>query len=147
MYFFVGPVAILLGVCLVVAGGEALRYLRGEPGQGKAIEMTSGVWTLLLYLSLGVLPLDVSQSPIDFLAADGHKWLLGPEGAGIFYIRRELIDLARHYYGPQGAGAHHASQGPSDPTASAKPPGYEAIDATGEPYESFVFQLEEATRP
>jgi len=24
-------------------------------------------------------------------------------------IRRELLDLARHYYGPQGAGAHHAS--------------------------------------
>src|SRR5262249_39282484 len=42
---------------------------------------------------LGVLPLDVRCSPIDFLAADGHKWLLGPEGAGIFYIRRELLDL------------------------------------------------------
>lgn len=25
-------------------------------------------------------------------------------------IRRELIDLARHYYGPEGQGAHHASQ-------------------------------------
>jgi selenocysteine lyase/cysteine desulfurase len=42
---------------------------------------------------LGVLPLDLQQTPIDFLAADGHKWLLGPEGAGIFYIRRDLIDL------------------------------------------------------
>jgi selenocysteine lyase/cysteine desulfurase len=41
---------------------------------------------------LGVLPLDVKQTPIDFLAADGHKWLLGPEGAGVFWIRRELID-------------------------------------------------------
>ncbi len=42
---------------------------------------------------LGVLPLDVRRTPIDFLAADGHKWLLGPEGAGLFYIRRELLDL------------------------------------------------------
>jgi selenocysteine lyase/cysteine desulfurase len=42
---------------------------------------------------LGVLPLSVASSPIDFLAADGHKWLLGPEGAGIFYIRRELLNL------------------------------------------------------
>jgi selenocysteine lyase/cysteine desulfurase len=42
---------------------------------------------------LGVLPLDVRQLPVDFLAADGHKWLLGPEGAGIFYIRRDLLDL------------------------------------------------------
>lgn len=41
---------------------------------------------------LGVLPLDVRRTPIDFLAADGHKWLLGPEGAGIFYIRKELVD-------------------------------------------------------
>ncbi len=42
---------------------------------------------------LGVLPLDVQQTPVHFLAADGHKWLLGPEGAGIFYIRRDLVDL------------------------------------------------------
>jgi selenocysteine lyase/cysteine desulfurase len=41
---------------------------------------------------LGVLPLDVSRTPIDFLSADGHKWLLGPEGAGIFWIRRDLVD-------------------------------------------------------
>jgi selenocysteine lyase/cysteine desulfurase len=42
---------------------------------------------------LGVFPLDVQALPIDFLAADGHKWLLGPEGAGILYVRRELVDL------------------------------------------------------
>jgi selenocysteine lyase/cysteine desulfurase len=42
--------------------------------------------------SLGVLPLDVSAMPVDFLSADGHKWLLGPEGAGVFYIRRDLVD-------------------------------------------------------
>ncbi len=42
---------------------------------------------------LGVLPLDVSKLPIDFLAADGHKWLLGPEGAGLFFIRKELVEL------------------------------------------------------
>ena len=42
---------------------------------------------------LGVIPLDVRKTPIDFLASDGHKWLLGAEGAGIFYIRRELVPL------------------------------------------------------
>ncbi len=45
--------------------------------------------------SLGVLPLDVRAMHVDFLSADGHKWLLGPEGAGIFYCRRELIDHTR----------------------------------------------------
>ncbi len=44
---------------------------------------------------LGVFPLDVRQTPIDFLAADGHKWLLGPEGAALFYCRREHLDVLR----------------------------------------------------
>jgi cysteine desulfurase/selenocysteine lyase len=41
---------------------------------------------------LGVFPLDVQKTHVDFLAADGHKWLLGAEGAGIFYAKRESID-------------------------------------------------------
>ncbi len=40
---------------------------------------------------LGVFPLDVSRTPVDFLAADGHKWLLGPEGAGVLFVRREHL--------------------------------------------------------
>ena len=51
---------------------------------------------------LGVFPLDVQKTPIDALAADGHKWLLGPEGAGIAYIRREWIERLH----PVGVGAH-----------------------------------------
>jgi selenocysteine lyase/cysteine desulfurase len=42
---------------------------------------------------LGVYPLDVRAAPVDFLAADSHKWLLGPEGIGIFWIRKSLIDV------------------------------------------------------
>lgn len=41
--------------------------------------------------SLGVLPIDVQAMHIDYLAADAHKWMLGPEGAGFMYVRRELI--------------------------------------------------------
>lgn len=44
---------------------------------------------------LGVFPLDVGNTPVDFFAADGHKWLLGPEGAGIFYVRKEHLDRLR----------------------------------------------------
>ncbi|MFW6059346.1 MAG: aminotransferase class V-fold PLP-dependent enzyme [Phycisphaeraceae bacterium] len=43
--------------------------------------------------SVGALPVDVQAMGIDFLAADGHKWMLGPEGAGIFYCHEELIPL------------------------------------------------------
>ncbi|MEW4454038.1 aminotransferase class V-fold PLP-dependent enzyme [Bremerella sp. JC817] len=41
---------------------------------------------------MGVFPLDVRDADIDFLAADGHKWMLGPEGAGLFYVKKELLD-------------------------------------------------------
>jgi RNA polymerase sigma-70 factor (ECF subfamily) len=36
-------------------------------------------------------------------------------------MRRELIDLTRHHFGPQGAGAHHASAPPHDPAKSSSP--------------------------
>ena len=42
--------------------------------------------------SLGVIPMDVEEYNVDFLSADAHKWLLGPEGIGIFYCRRELAE-------------------------------------------------------
>ncbi len=42
---------------------------------------------------LGVFPIDVARTPIDFLAADGHKWLFGPEGAGILYVRPERVEM------------------------------------------------------
>jgi selenocysteine lyase/cysteine desulfurase len=34
---------------------------------------------------VGALPIDVQACRIDFLAADAHKWLLGPEGIAPFY--------------------------------------------------------------
>lgn len=49
---------------------------------------------------LGVLPHDVEAMQVDFLMADAHKWLLGPEGIAVFYCRprwRERLTL--HQYG------------------------------------------------
>lgn len=42
--------------------------------------------------SLGVLPMDVRAARIDFLAADGHKWMCGPEGAGLFFVAAGRLD-------------------------------------------------------
>ena len=61
---------------------------------------------------LGPHVIDVSTTPIDFLAADGHKWLLGPEGAGIMYVRREWIDRLR----PLGVGWHSVVSSYNTPT-------------------------------
>ena len=49
---------------------------------------------------LGVFELDVKNTPIDFASADSHKWMLGPEGAGICFIRGEHLGELR----PTGTG-------------------------------------------
>lgn len=41
--------------------------------------------------SLGVLPFDVRACPVDALVAGGFKWLMGPQGIGFLYCRRDLI--------------------------------------------------------
>lgn len=45
--------------------------------------------------SLGIIHMDVREFNVDFLAADAHKWMLGPEGIGIFYCRKELAQNLR----------------------------------------------------
>lgn len=50
--------------------------------------------------SLGAAGLDVQALGLDFVMADGHKWLLGPEGLALFYCRPELRDrLTLHQFG------------------------------------------------
>ncbi|MGV0005810.1 MAG: aminotransferase class V-fold PLP-dependent enzyme [Candidatus Porifericomitaceae bacterium WSBS_2022_MAG_OTU9] len=39
---------------------------------------------------LGAVAMDVQQQYLDFVVADGHKWMMGPEGLALFYCRPEL---------------------------------------------------------
>ncbi len=41
--------------------------------------------------SLGVLPIDVGELGCDFFTSNGHKWLCGPKGTGIFYARSDRM--------------------------------------------------------
>lgn len=50
--------------------------------------------------SLGALDFDVQACQADVVVADGHKWMLGPEGVALFYVRAELRpQLKLHEYG------------------------------------------------
>lgn len=50
--------------------------------------------------ALGAITLDVQAMNIDFLAADAHKWLLGPEGIAVFYCSEKWrARLELHQYG------------------------------------------------
>jgi selenocysteine lyase/cysteine desulfurase len=55
---------------------------------GKFLRERGILFCLDAIQTLGAFPTTVEH--VDFLAADAHKWLLGPCGAGIFYVRREL---------------------------------------------------------
>ena len=44
---------------------------------------------------LGALPFDAVAAAADFVVADGHKWMLGPEGIALFYSRPESRDRLR----------------------------------------------------
>lgn len=50
--------------------------------------------------SIGAEPLDVQAARVDFTMADGHKWMLGPEGLALFYVRPALREqLALQEFG------------------------------------------------
>lgn len=74
---------------------------------------------------LGAFPVDVRRARIHALAADGHKWLLGPEGCGILYVQREVQDQVE----PQEFGwtntAHYADYASRDMTLRAEAGRYE----------------------
>jgi len=59
--------------------------------------------------SIGALTFDVQSCQADFVMADGHKWMAGPEGIALFYCRAESMDrLDLKQYG------WHMVQDPAD---------------------------------
>lgn len=50
--------------------------------------------------SIGAVDFDAQKYRADFVVADGHKWMMGPEGLALFYCRKELIrQLKLHEFG------------------------------------------------
>jgi selenocysteine lyase/cysteine desulfurase len=61
-------------------------------------------WVLVVdaIQQLGALPIDVQQTPVDFLVCGGHKWLNAPAGRGFVYVHprwqeRAAAHCARGY--------------------------------------------------
>ncbi len=69
-------------------------YSTGEKLDLAAISQVAhqaGAWLCVDAIqSVGAMPVDVVKDGVDFLVADGHKWMLGPEGAGILYCHEDL---------------------------------------------------------
>ena len=73
-----------------------VQYLSGFRADLKAIgeicRRTGCFFFVDAIQGLGAFPVDVEDCHIDALAADGHKWLLGPEGCGVLYVRSNRLD-------------------------------------------------------
>lgn len=63
------------------------------PAIGKMLRQKNILFCVDAIQTLGAFPTTVEY--IDFLAADAHKWLLGPCAAGIFYVRKELHEVLK----------------------------------------------------
>lgn len=92
-----GPRARLLSVSAVqFASGLRLDLAR----LGVACRQRGVLFCIDAIQQVGALPFDVQRYQCDFAMADGHKWMLGPEGLGVFYCRSELRrQLKLHAYG------------------------------------------------
>jgi cysteine desulfurase / selenocysteine lyase len=60
---------------------------------GRALRQRGILFCLDAIQTLGALPTTVEH--VDFLAADAHKWLLGPCAAGLLYVRKEAQEQLR----------------------------------------------------
>ncbi|MBC3438759.1 aminotransferase class V-fold PLP-dependent enzyme [Pseudomonas sp. BW16M2] len=92
-----GPRTRLLSVSAVqFASGLRLDLAR----LGAACHQRGVLFCVDAIQQVGALPFDVQHYQCDFAMADGHKWMLGPEGLGVFYCRSELRrQLKLHAYG------------------------------------------------
>ncbi len=72
--------------------------------------------------SIGAVQFDVQACQADFVMADGHKWMLGPEGLALFYCRAELREqLQLHQYGwHMVEHAHDFSRSDWQPASTAR---------------------------
>lgn len=103
----VDPEADLLAACgprVRLMSISAVQYASGMrldlPRLGEGCEQRGVLLCIDAIQQLGALPFDVQQNRCAFAMADGHKWMLGPEGLGVFYCRSDLREqLKLHEYG------------------------------------------------
>jgi cysteine desulfurase / selenocysteine lyase len=80
----------LIGVRTRLLSISHVQFLHGYRSDLKAISgicRNRGViFSVDAIQSVGAIPVDVEQMGIDFLAAGGQKWLMGPEGIAFVYV-------------------------------------------------------------
>lgn len=83
---------------------SAVQYANGQvldlAKLGQACQENKVLFCVDAIQMVGAMPLSLTEIQADFAMADGHKWMLGSEGLGFFYIRPEVMDqLSLQEYG------------------------------------------------
>ena len=75
---------------------SSVQYARGLRLElnviGKACKQNNTLFCVDAIQSLGAISFDAQACYADFVVADGHKWMCGPEGTALFYCRKERQD-------------------------------------------------------
>lgn len=67
---------------------------------GKACKENNVLFCVDAIQAVGAMEFKCDEWNIDFAMADGHKWMLGPEGLGFFFVKQQHIkNLNLHQYG------------------------------------------------
>ncbi|NQV16487.1 aminotransferase class V-fold PLP-dependent enzyme [bacterium] len=73
---------------------SSIQYLTGYQADVKAFSELCHKHNIIFSVdaiqSLGVIPTDVLELGIDFMAVGGHKWMMSPLGTGFIYLTEEL---------------------------------------------------------
>jgi selenocysteine lyase/cysteine desulfurase len=83
---------------------SSVQYVAGERLQLQALGDYCNAHDIIFVVdaiqSLGAIPFDLSTCHADIVVADGHKWMLGPEGVALFYCNATLRrQLKLHQFG------------------------------------------------
>jgi len=83
---------------------SSVQYARGQRMDLEAIGSFCRRENILFCVdaiqSLGAIPFDLQKIGADFVMADGHKWMMGPEGVALLYTRRDFRSTMKlHQYG------------------------------------------------
>lgn len=81
---------------------SSVQYLTGYYADLKALSKLCHSNNILLAVdaiqSVGVIPMDVIGSGIDFMAVGGHKWMMSPLGTGFIYLTEKLQSQLKSVY-------------------------------------------------
>lgn len=126
------PRTRVMAFCHVTRGGhrypvQALAALARERGVISHVDGAQAV---------GMFPVDLHELDCDSYSASLHKWLLGPIGTGVLYVRRGSRDRVRSAFArteePSGGFASHAPGGTADlPVRAGLSAALDQIEAIG----------------